>query len=149
MGSSTLVERWSRWAPYLQSILRIAAACMFVQFGTMKLFAFPAGMPPSGGTVHLFSQLGLAGILEAFGGALLLLGLFTRPVAFLLSGEMAVAYFQFHFPKSFWTVVSGGTPAVLYCFVWFHFSAAGGGPWSLDALRGKRAVESNPGSPSS
>jgi putative oxidoreductase len=101
-------------------------------------FAFPVGMPPDGGTAPLFSQIGIGGVLEAFGGALLLLGLFTRPVAFLLSGEMAVAYFQFHFPKGFWSVVNGGGDAVLYCFVWLYFAAAGAGPWSLDARRGRR-----------
>ena len=83
------------------------------------------------------SEVGVGGILEVFGGFLLLLGLFTRPVAFLLAGEMAVAYFQFHFPQSFWTVVNNGVAAVLYCFVWLYFSAAGAGPWSLDARRRK------------
>jgi putative oxidoreductase len=136
MNAANLDPRWSSWAPRLQSVLRIVAAFMFMQAGTMKLFAFPAGMPPNGGTVPLISQLGLAGILETFGGALLLLGLFTRPVAFLLAGEMAVAYFQVHFPKSFWPVLSGGQNAALYCFVWLYLSAAGAGPWSLDARRG-------------
>jgi putative oxidoreductase len=110
---------------------------MFMLAGTMKLFAFPAGVPPKGGTVVLMSQLGLAAILETFGGGLLLLGLFTRPVAFLLASEMAVAYFQFHFPKGFWPTMNGGVAAALYCFVWLYFSAAGAGPWSLDAKLGK------------
>jgi putative oxidoreductase len=83
------------------------------------------------------TQAGLGGFLEAFGGGLLLLGLFTRPVAFILSGEMAVAYFQFHFPQSFWPTINGGVPAALFCFVWLYFSAAGAGPWSLDAKRGR------------
>jgi putative oxidoreductase len=94
-------------------------------------------MPPDGGTAKLMTQTGLGGILDVFGGGLILLGLFTRPVAFVLAGEMAVAYFQFHFPQSFWTVVNMGTPAVLYCFLFLYFSAAGAGPWSLDAKRGK------------
>lgn len=136
-----LVTKWSAWAPRLQSVLRIVAALMFMLVGTMKLFAFPAGIPPNGSTVHLMSQLGLAGILEAFGGALLVLGLFTRPVAFLLAGEMAVAYFQVHFHQGFWPVMNGGMPAVLYCFIWLYFSAAGAGPWSLDAKRGKRSKQ--------
>jgi putative oxidoreductase len=85
----------------------------------------------------LLSQAWVGGILEVFGGALLLVGLFTRPVAFLLSGEMAVAYFQFHFPQGFWPTTNGGVPAALYCFVWLYFSAAGAGPWSLDAKRGE------------
>ena len=137
MSSPKIVAKWSAWAPYLQSVLRIVAALLFIQFGTMKLFAFPVGMPPDGGTAKLMSQTGLGGILEVFGGGLILLGLFTRPVAFVLAGEMAVAYFQFHFPKSFWTVVNMGTPAVLYCFLMLYFSAAGAGPWSLDAKRGR------------
>jgi len=130
-------NNWQSWAPRFQSVLRIMAAFMFITAGTSKLFAFPMGIPPNGGTVPLVSQLGLGACLETFGGALLLLGLFTRPVAFILAGEMAVAYFQFHFPKSFWPTVNQGVPAVLYCFVWLYFSAAGAGPWSLDARRGK------------
>jgi len=137
MTEPNIVTKWKSWAPYLLSLLRIVAALMFIQFGTMKLFAFPVGMTPDGGTAKLASQTGIAGILEVFGGGLILLGLFTRPVAFVLAGEMAVAYFQFHFPQSFWTVVNMGTPAVLYCFLMLYFSAAGSGPWSLDAKRGK------------
>jgi len=137
MPEPNIAAKWRSWAPYLLSVLRIVAALMFIQFGTMKLFAFPVGMPPDGGTAKLMSQVGLAGILETFGGVLILLGLFTRPVAFVLSGQMAVAYFQGHFPQSFWTVVNMGTPAVLYCFLFLYFSAAGAGPWSLDAKRGK------------
>ncbi len=121
-----------------QSALRIVAASMFILAGTMKLFAFPAGVPPDGGTVPLMSQMGLAGVLEASGGALLLLGLFTRPVAFLLSGEMAVAYFQFALPQGFWPILNGGVIPALYCFLWLYFSAAGAGPWSLDAQWGNR-----------
>jgi putative oxidoreductase len=127
---------WSGAAPRLKSVLRIVAAFTFILAGTTKLFAFPAGIP-GGGTIPAMSQAWIAGVLEVFGGGLLLLGLFTRPVAFLLSGEMAVAYFQFHYPKSFWPTVNNGVPAVLYCFIWLYFSAAGAGPWSLDARRGK------------
>jgi len=132
-----MFARWATWAPQLRSLLRIVAAFMFMLAGTTKLFAFPAGVPPNGGTVPWMSEPGLGGALEVFGGGLVLLGLFTRPVAFLLAGEMAVAYFQFHFPKSFWPTVNGGMSAALYCFVWLYFSAAGAGPWSLDARRGK------------
>jgi len=127
-----IIKKWQPVSPYLRSILRIMAGFTFMAHGTMKLFAFPAGM-----TVHLFSQMGLAGVLETFGGALLLLGLFTRPVAFILAGEMAVAFFQVHFPRNFWPVLSGGELAVLYCFVWLYISAAGPGPWSLDAVLAK------------
>jgi putative oxidoreductase len=117
-------------------VLRIAAAFIFIQAGTMKLFAFPTGMPPHGSTAPLLSELGVAGILETFGGALLLVGLFTRPVAFLLAGEMAVAYFQFAFPLGFGPIMNTGVAPALYCFVWLYLSAAGAGPWSLDATRG-------------
>ena len=137
MSSPNLVAKWSAWGPQLKSVLRIVAALVFMLAGTTILFAFPVGMPPDGGTAPFLSQIWIGGALEAFGGALLLVGLFTRPVAFLLSGEMAVAYFQFHFPQSFWPTVNNGVPAVLYCFVWLYFSAAGAGPWSLDAWRGK------------
>jgi putative oxidoreductase len=117
-------------------VLRIIAAFLFIQFGTAKLFGFPAPVMPGGGTAAVASVPGIAGVLEAFGGALLLLGLFTRPVAFLLSGEMAVAYFIGHAPQGFWPVLNQGHPAILFCFVWLYLSAAGPGPWSLDALRG-------------
>ena len=130
------VSHWSSFSPQLRSVLRIVSAALFIGPGAMKLFAFPVA-PPNGHPVLLFSQLGLGGVLEVFGGALLLLGLFTRPVAFLLAGEMAVAYFQFHAPKGFWPIVNGGMPAILFCFIWLYISAAGAGPWSLDARRGR------------
>jgi putative oxidoreductase len=126
-------ERWISWGPYLLCILRIVAAFMFFQNGTMKLLAWPVGMPPDGGTAELLTQTGIGGILELVGGALLIVGLFARPVAFVLSGEMAVAYFQFHQPNATWPIENGGIAAVLYCFLWLYYSAAGAGPWSLDA----------------
>src|SRR5207253_11403855 len=110
-----------------------------MQFGMAKLFAFPGAIMPGGGTVHVPSLLGVAAILETFGGLFLLVGLFTSPVAFLLAAEMAVAYFIGHGSHGFWTVLNQGTPAVIYCFVWLYFSAAGAGPWSLDAKRGRYA----------
>jgi putative oxidoreductase len=137
MNATNLVSKWSGWGPQMQSVLRVVAALMFMLSGTMMLFAFPAGMPPDGATAPFPSQIWIGGALEVFGGALLLVGLFTRPVAFLLSGEMAVAYFQFHAPGGFWPVLNGGVAAVLYCFVWLYFSAAGPGPWSLDARRAR------------
>lgn len=135
MTAPNIGGSWSSWAPRLQSVLRIVAAFTFMLAGTTKLFAFPSGIPPDGGTVQLMSQIGFGAFLEVVGGGLLLLGLFTRPVAFVLSGEMAVAYFQFHFPQSFWPTINGGVPAALYCFIWLYFSAAGAGPWSIDAKR--------------
>jgi putative oxidoreductase len=131
---SNVSARWTALAPQLLSVLRIVAALMFLQAGTVKLFGWPMAMP-GGATASLMTQVGIGGLLEFVGGALLLVGLFTRPVAFVLSGEMAVAYFQFHAPQGFWPVVNQGQPAVLYCFIWLYFSAAGAGPWSLDALR--------------
>jgi len=132
-----VVAKWPTWAPYLLSLLRIVAAFLFMQFGTAKLFAFPAAIMPGGGTAPVVSLVGLASILETFGGLLLLLGLFTRPVAFILAGEMAVAYFMGHAPQGFWPVLNQGAPAILFCFIWLYFSAAGPGLWSLDAKRGK------------
>ena len=125
------------WAPYLHSVLRIVAAFTYITHGTQKLFAMPLAQPRP--PVELMSQMGLAGVLEVFGGTLILLGLFTRPVAFILSGQMAVAYFQAHFPRSFWPVLNGGEPAVLFCFLYLYFAAAGPGPWSLDAMLSRRS----------
>lgn len=138
MSNTSLTARWRSWAPYLLSVMRIVAAFVFFQVGSAKLFAFPAAVMPDGGTAPLASLAGIAGALEVVGGALLMLGLFTRPVAFLVSGEMAFAYFIGHAPQGFWPVLNGGQPAILYCFIWLYISAAGPGPWSIDALRAKR-----------
>jgi putative oxidoreductase len=124
---------WSALAPYLLSVLRIVAAFLFVLYGTTKLLAWPAAVMPGGGTAPLMTQAGMAGLLEMVGGGLLLVGLFTRPVAFVLAGEMAFAYFIGHAGNGFWPVLNGGAPAVFFCFLWLYLSAAGGGPWSLDA----------------
>ena len=127
----------NKLAPYLLSTLRIIIAFLFIQGGTAKLFAFPAAVMPGGGVAAPLSLAGIAGILETVGGALILLGLFTRPTAFVLSGLMACAYFIGHAGSGFWPVLNGGAPAVFYCFVFLYFSAAGAGPISLDALRGR------------
>ena len=130
------MKNFCKWladcSPRLLSILRIVAAFLFMQHGGMKLLGFPAPFPM--GEVHLFSLMGLAGALELGGGFLLLIGLFTRPVAFILSGEMAAAYFMAHAPHGFWTALNGGEAAVLYCFVFLYISAAGGGDWSVDRV---------------
>ena len=136
MSTPALVLKWQSFGPQLLSALRIVAGLMFLLAGTTKMFAFPAGMP-TGGTAAFGSQIWIGGVLEVVCGALLALGLFTRPVAFLMAGQMAVAYFQFHFPRGFWPTVNGGVSAALYCFVWLYFSAVGAGPWSLDAKRGR------------
>ena len=138
-NSLSIVTKWASWGPQMQSLLRMVAGFLFIWPGAMKLLAFPASMP-GGGTVQLMSQMGIGGVLELVGGTLILFGLFTRPVAFIVAGEMAVAYWQFHAPKGFWPIVNGGTDAALFCFVFLFLSAAGAGPWSLDAWRGKRSA---------
>lgn len=141
MNDSGLVARWRSWTPYFLSLLRIVGAFLFMQFGTAKVFGFPAPIMPDGGTAPVGSLAWVAGSLEAFGGLLVLIGLLTRPVAFLLSGEMAVAYFMGHAPQGFWPVLNMGTPAVLFSFLFLYISAAGPGPWSLDAVRGQGGGE--------
>jgi putative oxidoreductase len=120
------------WSPRLLSVLRIITGFLYLCHGMMKLLSFPAPFPRP---VELFSLIGLAGVLELFGGTLVLVGLFTRPVAFILSGEMAVAYFMAHAPRGFWPILNGGELAVLYCFVFLYLAAAGAGPWSVDRMR--------------
>ena len=134
MSESNLARRLSAWTPKLLSVLRIIAAFLFIQYGTTKLFAWPGAVMLNGATVQVASLIGVAAVLETFGGLLLLAGLFTRPVAFLLAGEMAAAYFMGHAGRGFWPVLNQGSIAVLFCFVWLYISAAGPGPWSLDAL---------------
>jgi putative oxidoreductase len=123
------------WTGALLSILRIIAAFLFIAHGTQKLFAWPTTEPRE--TAPILSLMGVAGVLETFGGLLLLLGLLTRPVALLLAGEMAVAYFRAHAPRGFWPILNNGELAVLYCFLFLYLAAAGGGSWSLDAIRAK------------
>lgn len=122
------------------TLLRVVAGLLILQAGGMKLFDWFGGIPAaSGGHPAAWSQTWLGGVLEFYGGSLVLLGLFTRPVAFLLSGEMAVAYWQFHFkPEAFWPLQNHGQPAVLLCFVFLFLAARGGGPWSVDALLWRR-----------
>jgi putative oxidoreductase len=123
------------WAPPLLSVLRIVATFLYIAHGTQKLFGWPADEPQQ--TVALMSLPGLAGVLETFGGLLLLLGLFTRPVAFVLAGEMAFAYFMAHAPRGFWPILNRGELPVLFCFLFLFFAAQGPGPWSLDAVRSR------------
>ena len=124
----------STWSPYFLSILRIMSGLLFVEHGSSKLLGFPPSPMPSH-EFQLFSMGGFSGVLELIGGALLVIGLFTRCAAFIVSGEMAVAYFMVHASQGFFPMVNKGELAVLYCFVFLYLAAAGGGPWSLDALR--------------
>lgn len=121
------------WAPRVLSIVRIVAALLFFEHGSQKLLGFP----PAEHMPEVLSLSWIAGALELVGGALLALGLFTRPVAFVLSGEMAVAYFIAHAPSSFFPILNRGDAAILYCFIFFYLVIAGPGPWSLDAPRQK------------
>jgi putative oxidoreductase len=124
----------SPWTGRMLSVLRIVAGLVFLSAGTMKLFGYPPPPPGPMPPITLLSQLGVAGMLETVGGLCIVFGLFTRPVAFVLAGEMAVAYFQFHFPQAFFPTTNMGVPAVLYCFLFLYLMLAGPGPWSLDAI---------------
>jgi putative oxidoreductase len=132
------MESLDRYTPYALAALRIVTALIFMAHGTQKLFGFPAaperGMPP------LLSLSGIGGVMEFVGGLFILVGLFTRPVAFLLAGEMAVAYWMFHAPRNFYPVLNGGDAAILYCFVFLLFVFTGPGAWSADGIwaRGSR-----------
>ena len=132
----TAKELETDWAPRMLSVLRIVAALLFLAHGTQKLLGFPA----SDFAPEVLSLPWIAGVLEIVGGAALVLGLFTRPAAFVLSGEMAVAYWMAHAPQSPFPVLNGGDAAILFCFVFLYLVFAGPGPWSLDALRSGRMV---------
>ena len=122
-----------RWTSRMLSVFRIVVGLLFMLHGTQKMFGFPPSqmqMPP----FNLMSQFGIAGVLETFGGALIVLGLLTRPVAFLLAGEMAVAYFMGHQPGGTWPVQNGGVPAVLFCFAFLYIASRGSGVWSVDSI---------------
>ena len=138
MSESGIAGRWISWTPYFLSILRIVSAFLFMQYGSTKLLGFPAEIMPGGGTAAPLSLAGIASILGLFGGALLFVGLFTRPVAFVLSGEMAVAYFYGHAPQGIWPILNQGAPAILFCFLFLYISAAGPGPWSIDTALKRR-----------
>jgi len=127
------------WAPRVLSVTRMMTSLLFIAHGTQKVFNFPEKTPAVPYEL-LTVYPGLAGVLELGGGLLLLFGLFVRPVAFVLSGFMAVAYFSVHAPRSFYPVVNGGDPAILYCFMFLYFAFAGGGPWSADAMASRSAA---------
>ncbi|WGF88796.1 DoxX family protein [Marinivivus vitaminiproducens] len=125
-------NRLARWQPEMLSVLRIVTALIFFAHGTQKILGFPASdMNPA-----MFSLSWIAGVIELIGGALLIVGLYTRPVAFVLSGEMAFAYWIAHAPRDPFPSINGGDAAILYCFVFLYFVFAGPGPWSVDARKG-------------
>jgi putative oxidoreductase len=119
------------WAPRVLTLVRIVVALIFLEHGTQKLFGFPPSPNPG---PALFSLYGYQGMIEVVGGVLLALGLFTRPVAFILAGDMAVAYFMSHAPANFFPILNRGDAAILYCFIFFYLAFAGGGAWSLDRM---------------
>ena len=125
----------ARFAPYVLSIVRIVAALLFLEHGTSRLFGWPSPIP----TPTFLTMYWFAGTIELVGGILLVLGLFTRPAALIMSGEMAFAYFISHAPASFFPILNRGDGAILYCFIFLYIAFAGGGPWSLDALLGRRS----------
>ena len=125
------------WTPRILGILRIIVGFLYLQHGMAKLFGMPHIAMFDG--LQLFSLMGLAGVLELVGGTLILIGLFTRPVAFILSGEMAAAYFMVHAPQGFLPILNQGELAVLYCFAFLYLSVAGGGAYSIDDMRNTRA----------
>jgi putative oxidoreductase len=129
-------ELGSAWSPRLLGLLRIVAAILFMEHGAQKLLGFP---PSDHGSPELLSLLGVAGILELVGGFFILIGLFTRPIALLLSGEMAVAYWMAHAPKSIYPALNGGDAAILYCFIFLYLAAAGPGAFSVDGAASRSA----------
>lgn len=129
-------QMFSKWQPTALSLMRFITGLVLFQYGVAKLLKIPPNSPFA--KVHLMSLFGAAGTIELIFGGLLLLGLFTRPVAFILAGEMAFAYFIEHFPRSFFPVVNGGSLAIALCFTCLFLATAGGGPISLDALMGKK-----------
>jgi len=121
---------FGRYSPYFYVLLRVIAGLAFAQHGAQKLFGVLGGT-----AVELMSQMGLAGVIEFVGGILIAMGLFTSPIALLASGQMAVAYFLAHAPRGFWPIQNGGELAVLYCFIFLYFAAAGSGKLSVDSIR--------------
>ena len=131
-----MIETLTTWKPRALSVLRIITGLMIIEHGMGKIFHYPA--LPAYANIQPLSLLGAAGFIELIGGALLILGLLTQPAAFIVAGEMAVAYFMVHAPKGFYPLLNGGTLAIAYCFTCLYLSTAGAGPWSVDAAM-KRA----------
>lgn len=133
----------SRWTSRMLSIFRIVAGLVYISAGTMKMFGYPKSpvpIPP----FSITTELGIAAILEVFGGTAIVLGFLVRPISFILAGEMMVAYFQYHFPVSPWPTVSMGIPAIMYCFLFLYMTFAGGGEWSVDSYLARRGSRLHP-----
>ncbi|HSF30965.1 MAG TPA: DoxX family protein [Candidatus Tectomicrobia bacterium] len=123
------------YSPYLYAIMRIVVGFLFACHGAQKLFGVLGGFGPSGGTAPLFSLMGLAGVIEFFGGVLIMIGGLTGYAAFIASGQMAAAYFMAHHPRGFWPLLNEGEPAALFCFIFLYIASKGGGVWSVDRMR--------------
>jgi putative oxidoreductase len=127
------------YSPYLYAVMRIVVGFLFACHGAQKLFGVFGGVGPDGGTAPFFSLMGLAGLIELFGGLLIMVGLLTGYAAFIASGEMAAAYFMGHSPRGFWPILNQGERAVLYCFIFLYMASYGSGVWSIDSLRSQKS----------
>jgi putative oxidoreductase len=123
------------YSPYIYAVMRIVIGFLFACHGAQKLLGVLGGFGPSGETAPLFSMMGLAGVIEFFGGLLIILGWQTGYAAFIASGQMAAAYFMAHHPRGFWPILNDGEPAVLFCFIFLYIASKGGGLWSIDRMR--------------
>lgn len=150
MASMRVSLSTTRFVPITYLLLRLVSGLLFFQAGSLKMLGWFGGMPGTPGEgAHLMTQAGIGGVLEFFGGIAIMLGLCTRPVAFILAGEMAVAYWQFHAPGGAWPILNHGEPAVLFCFIFLFMATYGGGEWSLDRMISSRSeATKSAGSPS-
>jgi putative oxidoreductase len=133
-----LQAKLTAWSPRAPALLRIVVALLFIEHGAIKLFGFPAGGQP--GPQAVMSLMWIGAVIETLGGVLVLLSLFTRPAAFVMAGEMAVAFWMFHAPNSLYPAINMGDAAILFCFIFLYIAAAGPGPWSVDSSRTPRRL---------
>jgi len=135
MEEETMERLLGPYSPYLYAVLRIVVGFLFVCHGAQKLFGILGGLGASGESAPLLSLMGFAGLIEFFGGLLIMVGWLTGYVAFIASGEMAAAYFMGHYPRGFWPILNNGEPAVLFCFIFLYMASQGAGVWSIDRSR--------------
>jgi putative oxidoreductase len=138
MGEGMIERILGPYSPYIYAVMRIVVGFLFACHGAQKLLGVLGGVGPSGETAPLFSMMGLAGVIEFFGGLLIILGWLTGYAAFIASGQMAAAYFMAHHPRGFWPLLNDGEPAVLFCFIFLYIASKGGGVWSIDRMRSQR-----------